>query len=292
MIAITGITGHSGRYFYQELIKHKYKEEICFLVRESSDTTFIANQSNFHIIKVDLNQDDSLTMALSNIDTIIHIAGIQYSLNIVKAAIINKCKRLIVVHTTGSYSKYKEAASEYIKIDQELARYQTQIKITVLRPTMIYGDLCDHNMSKFIKMIDQLKLYPNIAGGHCLIQPVHAADLGLAYYQVLTNSNTEGKEYNLSGEKPIELIKCLKIIKTQLNSHNLFIHVPLWLAIFSAKCLKFISLGKIDIIEKVQRMGEDRSYDHQAATRDFGFQPRCFEQGIYNEIIQYKEMKK
>lgn len=30
MIAITGITGHSGRYFYQELIKHKYKEEICF----------------------------------------------------------------------------------------------------------------------------------------------------------------------------------------------------------------------------------------------------------------------
>ena len=28
MIAITGITGHSGRYFYQELIKHKYKEKI------------------------------------------------------------------------------------------------------------------------------------------------------------------------------------------------------------------------------------------------------------------------
>ena len=30
MIAITGITGHSGRYFYQELIKHKYKENRQF----------------------------------------------------------------------------------------------------------------------------------------------------------------------------------------------------------------------------------------------------------------------
>lgn len=292
MIVITGITGHSGRYFYQELIKNNYQDEINFLVRADSDTSFIKPQPNFHIIHVDLNHFEKFAAILQGADTIFHIAGIHYTLNIVKHAIKYNCRRFIVVHTTGIYSNYKKAASEYIRIDEALAQYKNQIRITILRPTMIYGNLCDHNMSQFIKMVDKLKLYPNIAYGHCLIQPVHAADLGKAYYQVLINPSTENKAYNLSGERPIQLIECLKIIQAELNSKNLFIPIPLWLATISAKCLKVISLGSIDLIEKVQRMGENRAYDHQSATNDFNYQPRSFDVGIHQEIIEYKEMGK
>lgn len=291
MIAITGITGHSGRYFYQELIKHNYIDNIKFLVRVESDTSFIANKPNFHVVITDLKDIEALTALFSGVDTIVHIAGIQYTPYIAEAALRSQCRRLITVHTTGRYSKHKQASSEYIKIDDSLVKYKDKIKITVLRPTMIYGDLCDHNMSKFIKMVDKFKLYPNIAYGTSLIQPVHAEDLGKAYYQVLTSVSTENKEYDLSGEKPIQMIECLKIIRQELKSHTLFIPIPLWLAAIGAWSLKGITLGKIDVIEKVLRMGENRAFDHQDATDDFDFNPRSFDVGIQREINQYKGVK-
>lgn len=292
MIAITGITGHSGRYFYQELIKHNYNDSIKFLVRSESDTSFIENKPNFHVISMDLKDIEALSAVLLGVDTIIHIAGIQYTPFIAEAALRSRCRRLIAVHTTGRYSKHKQAASEYIRIDDSLLKYRDTIKITILRPTMIYGDLCDHNMSKFIRMVDKFKVYPNIAYGTCLIQPIHAEDLSIAYYQVMSSAITEGKDYILSGDKPIQMIECLKIIRQELGSNTIFVPIPLWFSVVGAKCLKLITLGKIDITEKVLRTGEDRSFDHQAATNDFDFKPRSFNEGIHREINQYKGVKK
>jgi hypothetical protein len=37
----------------------------------------------------------------------------------------------------------------------------------------------------------------------------------------------------------------------------------------------------------VQRMGEDRSYSHEDATRDFDYKPMSFEEGIQIEVKQY-----
>lgn len=288
MLAVTGITGHSGRYFYQELVNFSYSEKIRCLVRDSSNTSFLQNNINCELYKIDLKSEADLIKAFTGIDTIVHIAGISYTPKIVRAAIKCGVKRLIAVHTTGRYSKFKSASEEYIKVDNDLDTFRNQIAITILRPTMIYGDLCDHNMSKFIKMVDKLKLYPNIAGGQCKIQPVHAGDLGKAYYQVLTNGNTMGKDYILSGESPIALIDCLKEIEMQLNKKNIYITVPMWLAKMGSWMIYALSFKKIDLIEKVLRMNEDRCFDHSDASIDFGYKPRSFENGIKEEVKQYK----
>jgi hypothetical protein len=76
---------------------------------------------------------------------------------------------------------------------------------------MINGDVCDHNMSKFIKMVDGFRLFPVIDHGKCLIQPVNARDLGKAYYSVLMIPSEKVKpSYNLSGEKPIIMLEASK----------------------------------------------------------------------------------
>jgi hypothetical protein len=49
---------------------------------------------------------------------------------------------------------------------------------------------------------------------------------------------------------------------------------------------------KIDYVERVQRMGEDRSYSHEVASCDFGYNPISFEEGISIEVKQYALMKK
>ncbi len=59
---------------------------------------------------------------------------------------------------------------------------------------MIYGDFCDRNMSKFIKMIDKLRIMLIISKGSSLLQPVNARDLGKAFYTVLMlPKETQGK---------------------------------------------------------------------------------------------------
>ena len=51
IIAITGITGHSGRFFLEELEKHNFNGTVRCLVRETSNTRQL-DQSSLHIEKM------------------------------------------------------------------------------------------------------------------------------------------------------------------------------------------------------------------------------------------------
>lgn len=295
MLLITGITGHTGRYFLQELINHKYEDSIRCIVRATSDTSLIDN-SGLDIEKVigDINDKNLLAECMKNVDTVVHITNIRHSLNVIEVAIKNNVRRAICVHTTGIYSKFRRASEEYIFIENKLKEMisNSNIKVTILRPTMIYGDMCDKNMSKFIKMVDHLRIFPVVDHGKSLIQPVNARDLGKAYYSVLMLPDDKLRsEYILSGEKPITIIEALKLISDNLGKKTMFINVPAGFAVLLAKITKALTLKKVDYIEKVQRMTEDRSFSHEEATLDFGYSPEPFEIGIAREVAEYLKNK-
>lgn len=293
MLLVTGITGHTGRYFLQELIDHKYEGPIRCIVRETSDTSMLDN-SGLNIEKVygDINDIELVRKAMNGVTEIMHIYNIHHSPMIVEIAIENNVKRAILVHTTGIYSNFKHASQTYKDIEKKVSELTSKpncpTKITILRPTMIYGDLCDSNMSKFIKMIDKFRVMPVINGGRSLIQPVNARDLGKAFYTVLTSPDeTTGKAYDLSGEKPLQMIEVFKLISDNLNKKTIFISIPLGFGVFLARVVKIFSLGKADYVEKVQRMSEDRSYSHEDAKNDFNYKPISFKDGIKIEVNQY-----
>lgn len=296
MLLITGITGHTGKYFLQELIGHNYNGKIRCIVRKTSDTSMLDN-CDLSIEKVvgDLNDHSFLDEAMEGVTEVFHIAGIQNSLNVVQASISHNIKRGTFVHTTGIYSKFKSASQMYIEIENQMSNIvkANNMKIIILRPTMIYGDLCDLNMSKFIKMVDYLRLFPIIEQGQSLIQPVNARDMGKAYYQVLKTPKEDLKtEYILSGDAPIAMINAFKTISKALGKKTKFISFPLWFGVILAKLLYILSLSRIDYIEKVQRMAEDRSFPHEDATYDFSFSPRSFDEGIDIEVKQYMNKKR
>jgi nucleoside-diphosphate-sugar epimerase len=110
---------------------------------------------------------------MENVVTILHIAGIHTSINIVRSAIGNNVKRIILVHTTGIYSKYKSASKEYLSIEDEIYSLvkDKDINLTILRPTMIYGSIRDSNIITFIKMVDKLKLFPIVNHANYSLQP-------------------------------------------------------------------------------------------------------------------------
>ncbi len=293
MLLITGVTGHTGRYFLKQLINNNYQGKIRCTVRKSSNIEIIKNSGlNIEVVVGDLNEESLIDKVMQDVQTVFHIYNIHHSKSIIKSAINNKVKRVILVHTTGIYSRYKSASVDYIRIESEVIKAaRDKISLTILRPTMIYGDMCDHNMSKFIKMIDKLRIFPLVNDGKGLIQPVNARDLGKAYYDVLINpSITANKQYDLSGDKPISIKEAFTIISNKLNRNTIFFPVPMKISMFIAYLLKGISIGKLDIIEKVLRMGEDRAYNHELAKKDFNYMPMAFDEGIEIEINEFKKI--
>lgn len=293
MLLVTGITGHSGNYFLQELMKNRYKGRIRCIVRETSDTSRL-DSSGLDIEKVvgDLEDTDFIDKAMTDVDTVLHIYNIHYSKLIVQKAIQHKVKRVILVHTTGIYSKYKNASKAYRQIEKQvidrIEHSNNQISLTIIRPTMIYGDLCDRNISRFIRILGKSRIIPVINGGRNLLQPVNARDLGKVYDKVVTQpENTSGKYYDISGDRPISMIDLLKLISEELHKKTLFISIPLRLGIMLAKGLKLLSFHRMDYVEQVQRMGEDRSYSHERAEEDFGYDPMTIEEGIHLEVQEY-----
>lgn len=297
MLLVTGITGHSGKYFLQELINHKYDGPIRCLVRDTSNTSSLKDCGlNLELLVGDLNDQNFLDKALTNVDTIMHIGSIFYSVNLIKAAVKHDVKRAILVHTTGIYSKYKSASKEYQNIESTvneiLKETNSSIGLIYLRPTMIYGYWNDRNMIVFIKMVDKLRSIPVINGGKSLLQPVHGKDLGKAYYQILSKTQIMSGDYILSGEKPITIIDMFKLIRKYLNKKTTFIPVPLTIAVFGALFIKIITLSKVDYVERVQRMGENRNFSHEKAMHDFGYKPMPFTLGLQKEIEEYKKVLK
>jgi nucleoside-diphosphate-sugar epimerase len=306
-ILVTGTTGSSGQYFLDELIA-AFPEDVSIraLVRKTSDRAklekLIDMGKSVELFEGDMTDVVSIKEMTLGIDIVFHIAGISASLDIVRAAIANGVKRLVLVHTTGIYSKYKAAGESYRQTEAEIRRLiaaaNEPIDLTILRPTMIYGNLKDQNMVKFIKMTDKLRFFPMVKGGHYALQPVHHQDLGRAYLQVL-NMLLQGRqpcgtdrEYILSGGTVIDLIDIMKLISEYLGKRTTFFSVPFGIAYAGAWGVFLISLGKADFREKVQRLVEPRNYPHDAATRDFGYNPMPFAEGLRREVEMYKSNKR
>lgn len=299
-VLITGITGKSGLYLMEEMIKNADKlSEYNFRVsvRESSNTRLI-DEAPLSIEKFIGSLDDiEYLNQLTKLEgdwTLIHIAGISKSLDIVKRAVKNGVKRMILVHTTGIYSKYKAAGEIYRNIEEEIAGivHGRDINCTILRPTMIYGNLNDKNVSTFIKMVNVLTIFPTVNGAKYELQPVWCGDLGKAYFQVLMHPEiTKNKNYNLSGGKPIALIDMFHVIENGLGKKNYYFSVPFWMAYCGAVVLYGLSIGKKDFREKVQRLVEPRVFPHDEASRDFSYKPVDFEVGAQREIEDYLRQK-
>jgi len=253
-LAITGITGKSGSFLWQRilenesLIKNKWPEGINLISRNKEKLENLEKGSlSTTCFYGDLTESDLTDVFCSGCDTLMHIAGIHWSLQLVKSAVKAGIKRMILVHTTGIYSKYKAAGEEYRQIDSQIYNIakENNIALTILRPTMIYGDISDKNVVVFIKMVDKFKIMPTVNGAHYELQPVHCKDLGKAYFDVLMNPNIcNNKDYVLSGGSPIELRQMFEEIAKNLGVKRSYISCPFCIAYFGAWIIYLLTFTK------------------------------------------------
>jgi nucleoside-diphosphate-sugar epimerase len=302
-VFVTGITGKSGLFFLKEIANAakdgNSQYDYTFLVRSEERAQLVRGiYPEAKVFIADIEESDKIRehLLVNSYDIVFHIAGIGVSSQFVEQVVQSPTVRwLILVHTTGIYSRYKSAGEFYRQTEQHISELiaDKNIATTILRPTMIYGNMNDHNISVFVKMVDKLRIFPVVNHAKYELQPVWCGDLGKAYHHVLMHANaTRGQNYNLSGGAPIMLIDVFRTIAKQLGVQNRFVNVPFSVAYSGACMLYLLTLGKIDFRERVQRLVEPRTFYHSEASKDFGYSPVDFPTGIAHQIAEYQASKK
>ena len=292
MLLVIGATSHTGTFFFKKLVQEKYKERIRCFVRESSDINFLKNSPlNIDFFYGDLNDSSAISKSMFGITNVLNIAGIRFSEKIIEIGCRYSVEWFICVHTTGKYSRFRSASAHYVEIEDRIINEQSNV--TILRPTLIYGSSGDRNMWKLINYLYKNRLFPVFGAGKNLLQPVHAKDLGVAYYQVLINKEkTFGKEYNLSGNNKLAYKDLIREISNGLNRKTILIHLPIWFSIMAVYIYNFFLGSSASIkVEQVLRMKEDKVFSWENAFKDLNYNPMTFEDGIQIELKEFLNLQ-
>jgi len=152
------------------------------------------------------------------------------------------------------------------------------IAYTILRPTLIYDEGQDENVSRIASLIRKLGFFPVCGAASGLRQPVHARDLAHAAIQALPAEAAFNQAYNLSGGEALTYRAMVERIFRGLGKTPLIVSLPLEVWKFALTALDWLRPNKTlkRNVNMVARMNVDLWFDHAAATHDFGYRPGPF----------------
>src|SRR4051794_7203572 len=145
---------------------------------------------------------------------------------------------------------------------------------TILRPTLIYAEGRDGNVSRLARLIQKFAVLPLMGSGPGLRQPVHAEDLAVGAIAAAASEAATGKIYPLVGGETISYREMVGRIFDALGKPRRIISVPpfFWRLAFALAKPFFPNANAAMGV----RMAKDMVFDSMPAARDFGWNPRTF----------------
>lgn len=246
------------------------------------------NPERVEIVHGDATEVNDLVQALSGIDTFLHVAGIEYTPQVLSAMQRHAIKRLIIVGSTSVHSAYEHRSGWRRKMET-LVR-ESGLDWTIVRPTMIYGSELDKNMHKLLRFLDRSPVYPMFGPGTNLWQPVYYKDLALGIVAAVETPEAIHQSYDLPGAEPLEYLDLVKTAARALGRKPRIIRLPLDPV---RRTLNLAELTRLPLpikSEQVMRLNEDKAYPYEEACRDLDYAPMTFQEGIMLEVARLRKI--
>jgi nucleoside-diphosphate-sugar epimerase len=192
-------------------------------------------------------------------------------------------KRVVVFSSTSVLTKRdSEIAAERRMLknladaEQEIATVcdHNNIGWTILRPTLIYAEGRDRNITPLSKLIRRFGFMPLVGGAPGLRQPVHAEDLAIGAISAASSDSAINKFYALPGGETLAYHEMIGRIfdGLQLPRRTISIHPLLWRTAFVIARPLFPGANAAMGL----RMMKDMAFDSTPAKQDFGWKARMF----------------
>jgi nucleoside-diphosphate-sugar epimerase len=192
-------------------------------------------------------------------------------------------KRVVVFSSTSVLTKLEAEIASERETMRRLLDAERRISAiceahnvawTILRPTLIYAEGRDTNITPLSRLIRRFGFMPVVGGGPGLRQPVHAEDLAIAALASASSRAAINKVYALPGGETLTYREMVGRIfdALRLPRRTISVPVPVWRAGFKLARPLFPSAN----VAMGIRMMKDMTFDSSPAIQDFGWHPRGF----------------
>ncbi len=285
-VLLTGATGLLGGALLDLLLAEGH--EVRCLVREESPNASRLDPSLVELSRGDAKSTGDLRRALVGMDSLLHVAGIEYAPAVVEAARGAGVSRLVVVGSTSVHSAYEFRSGP--KKSMEGVVRDSGLDWTIVRPTMIYGSERDKNVHRLLRFLDRSPIFPIFGPGTNLWQPVYHEDCARGAYEALVRPTAVGRSYDLPGAAPLPYATLVETAARALGKKPHLVRLPLEpirRALLLAETLRLTLPIKS---EQVLRLREDKAYPYDEAQEDLDYTPRPFESGVALEVARLREI--
>lgn len=239
-VGIVGGTGFVGGYLVDALLRHGHG--VSVLVRPGSEQK-VRQPDKVRIVAGDIDSPDSLAAVLAGCDAAIYNVGLlrefprrgitfekaQYQgvVDTVAAAKVAGVRRLLLMSAIG----VKDPGTKYqsTKYRAEQHALASGLDVTVLRPSVIFGDPC--GTMEFVTQLhnDMVDVpVPAVAFPGVRLSPVSVIDVADAFCAALVTPATVGKTIELAGPETLEWRKIIERIAAAVGRNKWLLPMPLW----------------------------------------------------------------
>ena len=234
--------------------------------------------------------DPVLISALPLLGLVLSLSPIWLLPEALPALIEKGARRVVAFSSTSRFTKATSPVPAERAVAERLAESEARVIAlceakgvdwTILRPTLIYAEGLDGNVSRLAGLIRRFGVLPLAGRGDGLRQPVHAADLAAACLAVVASEAARNRAYDLPGGETLTYRAMAERVFKGLDRTPRIVPVPapIWALAFAlARPWLPGATGAMG-----SRMSEDLTFDASPARQDFGWAPRLFHPIFPNE---------
>ena len=226
---------------------------------------------------------DPTRLPIPEVETIFCTAEIDQLADALPLIITPALRRVVAFTSTSIETKInseipaeRELLRRLADGEQRLAATCEQLGVgwTILRPTLIYAEGRDGNISRLARIICRFGVLPLMGSGMGLRQPVHAEDLAIGAVAAAASRAAINKTYAVPGGEVVSYREMAGRIFDALGRPRRIIPAPPWLWQLAFAMLK--PLLPNANVAMGNRMSKDMVFDATPAIADFGWAPRPF----------------
>ena len=155
------------------------------------------------------------------------------------------------------------AACERVRPAAEQRIRASDLNWTILRPTVIYGDPGDRNLSRLLPLLPRAPILPVHGAAHSQ-QPVQAADVADAVLAAAERPAAAGHVCDVAGPAPLTFTELLRTAADAVASRTRFVPVPLPPVVAAGRGYELLNKSPKIRVEQLRRLVIATPHDSHA----------------------------
>jgi len=224
-----------------------------------------------------------LEARLPTANTVLSLSPIWHLPQALPALKAKGMQRLVAFSSTSVFTKAASPDPYEREVVKRLAEGEAAVRAfceangvawTILRPTLIYAEGQDRNVTRLAQLIRRFGVLPLYGRGGGLRQPVHADDLAAAALDAAASPEAYNRAFDLAGGEILTYRQMAERVFEGMGRRPRIVPAPEWLWRLGFAMLRPLLPGAT--AQMGARMSDDLTFNNGPAKRSFGWNPRGF----------------